>query len=344
MPYIVLKRTDIPDSVLQATLDLWPNTSLKNSVNPPGLGQTGYQKNIDLDTTTLSGTSTFDTEAAGLTAWLLTSVSSGSGVRATGAITTIAKALFTDGENLVISDGTSIKTFIFVVTAGYAVAAPQVMIDLSGAGVITAANVRDVIITAINAVPDFNVTASNGGAATVTLTNVDENISAASRNVVITTTAAGLGFAVAGMAGATNSTALSVLEAQADSTAILTLFGYGDVTVAAGALTLAAINGAMVTGAITEAQVEEILQVLAGRTFTVPAGTDIETAGAFTNPTTTSFWTTSWKNIRYTEQLRISLGEGRLRLATRDTFSYGGVLGAAVIVYDEDGNLYTVPV
>ena len=341
MPYIVLKRVDIPDSVLQATLDLWPNTSLKRPYEP-GTGQTGYQHNIALDTTTLSGTSTFETDATGLVAWFLTSVSSGSGVRAAGAITTCAKGLFTDGENMVISDGTTVKTFVFRKTAGYAVPSPRIAVDLSDAGVITAADVRDVIIATINATSYFNITASNGGAATVTLTNVDENISATSRNVIITTTAVGAGFGVAGMAAATNSSALTVVQALADTTAVLGLLGYG-VTTPAVDLTLAAINAIIPTGAITAAQVPEILDVLAGRDFTVPAGTDIENAGAFTNPTTTTFWTTTWKPIYMTEQLRISLGEGRLKTATSNVFTYGGTTGAALVVFDQDGTILTFP-
>ena len=43
--FLIMRRTDIPDGVLQV-LDLWPNTSSKNYIYPPGLGQTGYIKNI----------------------------------------------------------------------------------------------------------------------------------------------------------------------------------------------------------------------------------------------------------------------------------------------------------
>lgn len=43
--YLIMRRTDIPDGVLQV-VDLWPNTSSKNYIYPPGLGQTGYVHNI----------------------------------------------------------------------------------------------------------------------------------------------------------------------------------------------------------------------------------------------------------------------------------------------------------
>ena len=42
MPYIVMKRSDIPDGVLQIT-DLTPNTSLRNSIYDPA-GRTGYRR------------------------------------------------------------------------------------------------------------------------------------------------------------------------------------------------------------------------------------------------------------------------------------------------------------
>ena len=43
--FLIMRRTDIPDDVLQV-VDLWPNTSSKNYIYPPGLGQTGYIHNI----------------------------------------------------------------------------------------------------------------------------------------------------------------------------------------------------------------------------------------------------------------------------------------------------------
>jgi hypothetical protein len=46
--YLIMRRTDIPDGVLQV-VDLWPNTSSKNYIYPPGLGQTGYVHNIPDD-------------------------------------------------------------------------------------------------------------------------------------------------------------------------------------------------------------------------------------------------------------------------------------------------------
>lgn len=50
MPYIIMRRTDIPDGTLQV-VDLKPNTSQKHGTIDPGLGQSGYVKNIALNQT-----------------------------------------------------------------------------------------------------------------------------------------------------------------------------------------------------------------------------------------------------------------------------------------------------
>jgi hypothetical protein len=335
MPYIVMKRNDLPDGLLQQ-LDLKPNTSQRKVPYQPD-GQTRYQRDILNETTTLTA-DVVDTECAGLIPWLLANVSSGAGVAATGSITTVVKANLLDGENVVITDGTTPTTFEIVVTAGYAPTPPRVPVDLSAAGVITADNVRDAFIAAINGVANFNITASSGGAATVTLTNTDENILAAARNVVITTTVADVGWAVAGMANATASDALTVAEATQDATDILGVLNYGAAG-AAGALTFTAINAALTTGGITQAQLPDVLEILAGRTYTVPAGTILEAAGAFLQPGAATMFTADTRHTYLTSALRISLMEGRLALAIGATFTYGGTTGAALAVYNDDGSL-----
>jgi len=45
MPYIIMRRTDIPDGVLQV-IDLKPNTSQRSLIYDPGDGQSGYVRNI----------------------------------------------------------------------------------------------------------------------------------------------------------------------------------------------------------------------------------------------------------------------------------------------------------
>lgn len=74
MPYICLRRTDIPDGILQI-LDLVPNTSLRNSIYDPQ-GQTKYVDRAQNDTVATSGGATAVTSAEykGVAAYLIDNV------------------------------------------------------------------------------------------------------------------------------------------------------------------------------------------------------------------------------------------------------------------------------
>lgn len=68
MPFICLRRSDIPAGTLQV-LDLWPNTSQRNqSIDPAG--QTKYINRFQNDTLALSGTA-LAAEYKGLAAYLI---------------------------------------------------------------------------------------------------------------------------------------------------------------------------------------------------------------------------------------------------------------------------------
>jgi hypothetical protein len=68
MPFICLRRSDIPAGTLQV-LDLWPNTSQRNpSIDP--VGQTKYINRFQNDTLALSGTA-LAAEYKGLAAYLI---------------------------------------------------------------------------------------------------------------------------------------------------------------------------------------------------------------------------------------------------------------------------------
>lgn len=87
MPYICLRRTDIPQGILQV-LDLWPNTSQRNpAIDPPG--QTKYVSFVPQNDTVAAGVGTRITNAAynGLAAYLLDNVVSGGLAAGTGALT-----------------------------------------------------------------------------------------------------------------------------------------------------------------------------------------------------------------------------------------------------------------
>jgi len=85
MPYICMRRTDIPEGILQV-LDLWPNTSLRNPViDPPG--QTKYVSFVPQnDTVETDGGRVTLAAYRGLAAYLLDNVVSGGLGVGTGAL------------------------------------------------------------------------------------------------------------------------------------------------------------------------------------------------------------------------------------------------------------------
>lgn len=330
MPYILLKRSDIPAGLLQ-TLGIVPNTSQRNLTLKP-VGQTGYRNAPPNAAPVVTG-GVFAAAAEGLTAYLMSNVSSGAGVKATALMATVTVANIANGDFFTISDGVVTVVFGFKKTAAYAVPATRVTVDVTG--LVSAADVRDAIITAVNA-STLDVTATNTGAAQVTLTNDNQNIAIAlqnntnnSENVV------NAGFTLADFAGATASDSLTTAEAVDDAADILALLTAGS------ALTQAGIN-TMTTGNVTKAQVTDILDILAGRVYVVPAAADVEVGGIFIAGL--GAFDDSAGGIRRiydTEALRISYSEGQLALARGSTFTYGGVTGAAVVVYSDTGALYT---
>jgi len=69
MPFIAMRRTDIPNGVLQV-LDLWPNTSLRNLIyDPPG--QTKYVNRLVNDTLAPLVANRTTAEYTGLAAYLI---------------------------------------------------------------------------------------------------------------------------------------------------------------------------------------------------------------------------------------------------------------------------------
>ena len=86
MPFICLKRLDIPNSTLQIT-DLWPNKSQFNpTLDPPAVGPKYINAPVT-NNVVLSGTFSFQIPTAGLAAYLLANVQGGAGP-ATAALTT----------------------------------------------------------------------------------------------------------------------------------------------------------------------------------------------------------------------------------------------------------------
>ena len=328
MPYIIKTRADIPDGLLQ-TLDLWPNTSIREDGYQP-VGQTGYRRTPENEAVTITA-GAFASEASGLAAWLAANISSGAGTAATATLTADTQANLADGETFTISDGENTVVFEFKKTATHIVSTGNVEVDITGA--VSAADVSALCTAAINA-SALNVAAVDGGGS-VALTNENQNQPTAAQNATNSETSASLTFAISNFTGATDSAALTAAQAATDATDILALVG-------AGALDRATINGALTAGAINKEDVVEVLAILAGGSYTVPSGTVIETAGAYVNaPVVDSIPApTEGRHVYNSGRLRVSFHEGRLALLTSTSFSYRGTTGAGVAVYNDDGTVF----
>lgn len=331
MPYIIIARDDLPDGLLQVQ-DLKPNRSQRHFPYQK-VPQTGYLRNIPNETDTTIAAGIIQSTIKGLTAYLLGQVSSGAGAKSAAAITTVAKASLVDGDYFTLSDGENTESFEFVVTATYGVTSGRTPVDVSG--IATADAVRDALITAINASETLNITATSGGAATVDLENDNQNQPTADQDAANSENVANVGFAVTSFAGAADSDPLTVAEAVTDATDII------DVVIANRDVSRSGINGALTTGSVTWDQVAEILDILAGKEFILAADTDIGTTefapgGAFNDdalPDPTRFYDTG--------EFKASWRSGNLSILRGSSFSYLGVTGAAVTVYNDDGTVYT---
>jgi len=92
MPYIIMRRTDIPNGVLQV-IDLKPNTSQRSLIYDPGDGQSGYVRNIpasDTVLTTGAGPVVTNRDYCGLAAYLLDNVEDSSGTAILAAVANAA--------------------------------------------------------------------------------------------------------------------------------------------------------------------------------------------------------------------------------------------------------------
>jgi hypothetical protein len=122
--FLIMRRTDIPDGVLQV-VDLWPNTSSRNYIYDPKPGQTGYIHNIPDATAdgSVGGGATFTTSAnlTGVSAYLLGNVNTtaGAGAPFTGAeADTAAAALVAIAQAGTVLDLAAVDAALAAVVAG----------------------------------------------------------------------------------------------------------------------------------------------------------------------------------------------------------------------------------
>ena len=338
MPYVILKNPAFR-GVLHLT-DLLPNASQRNTIYQPTQG-TKYPNYPDLGTpTTVSGTvtKTTTTDSSGLCAYFLSRVSDGSGTIATASITTVAKANLVDGDFLVLRDGVRQFKFEFNVSGSHQVLPGLVfpnVVEVNVSADTTADDVRDTLIEVINSTT-LTVTASIGGAATVNLTNDNQNISAASQNATNSESVADGGFAITSFAGATPSSTLGSSGAETNAQDVLTQAGIGSAT-SGGSLALSDLNGALTSGTLTQSQVTEILQIMDGRAYKLDAGSTVEAAGEFSGGSGEFDEDVLYIPLYESGSFQQSVAEGVLSAFGDDEYS---VDGAAVLVYADNGTRY----
>lgn len=355
MPFIVLKRDDIPRATLQV-LDLKPNTSQRNQIiDPPG--QTKYVNPVLNERVAVRGTLGADpvishVASRGLSAWFLAAINDGTGMPATGDIT-IAVGNVADTETITI-DTSPIggPTVVFTAVAGVP-AAPNEF-QVGGDNLVSGTNLLAAVQNPANGLVPFVTAVAGATANIVTLTAAADG--ASGNNVTTATTSANV-TAPANLAGGMDAGPLTPAQAGAIADGILSnLVRFGDLTQPAVAADLTAVNavvaGVVATAALTADQLTRVLDILSGSVFLLPEGVQLANAsgayevspplGAADGPRFVEF---SNRATYDTGALRISFGEGELAGFTSPDFVYatrGGIRGEAVVVYNDDGTLFTV--
>ena len=133
----------------------------------------------------------------------------------------------------------------------------------------------------------------------------------------------------------------TAVQANAAATAIVAIVDAG------GALTAAAVNAALagvsagsgLAAATSTGSLADVLQICAGGSYLLPAGSAIHgLAAAMGNG---SFQTGTYKTTVDGMALASSFASGSLASYVAGTFSYDGTAGAALAVYNDDGSVYT---
>lgn len=340
MPYIIMKRSDIPDGTLQV-LDLDPNTSLRNyTLDVPG--QTKYVNSVFNETvvTLGAGPVTSFRTYSGLSAWFLARTNDGTAVAATGDVT-VAAGNAAPGDTATI-DATAVGgpsvTFTFS-------AAPVSTTDVLVGGTedASATNLANAINNPLNGLSPYLTAAAPGGGppSPVDLTAVTAGTAA--NNIVVSAVGVNLTFTT--MGGGVDAMAISAADANASALAVLGQLAWGDLTAAAGVLDLATVNGILVSAVLDAASLAELLNMLAGAKFTLPAGTQVADAGGFAIVDPPVDPPSGNRALFLNDGLPLSFTMGELAEFTATSFVYQGVPGdpngEAVVVYNDDGTFFT---
>ena len=189
---------------------------------------------------------------------------------------------------------------------------------------INAPTTANVTLTTVGAVQTFTVAAS--GLAAYLLANVQ---------------AAGAGGSALTPAQGNAAAAALIAAMQAGSALSLAAINALLVAAAGAGTELTSAGGSLSTGAVSD-----VLRILGGITYTVPAGTQIQAAGPIFNPqgSPAVFNAANFadhKDILPTDSsFYQSLAYGKVAGFKSASFSYKGVTGAAITVYDDAGGAY----
>lgn len=344
MPRICMKRGDIPAGFLQV-LDLKPNTSQRNLVYQP-VGQTKYVRPPDNGqvATTGAGPVTIGAAVSGLSAWIISNTPESPITQSVGDITVVT-GTEAPGDTITIGG------IPLVAVAGARTSGSNDFSLASG----TAPGIAGDIIAAINDPANFfgsTVTSASGGGGVVDLTAVP--LGTAGDAITLATTN-GVAFAVSGgtLSGGVDGAAISDADANTMAQDILdNVLLFDDNTGPAVDADLAAINAEIAatvgTASITAAQLPDVLDILAGRIYTLPTGFQVENAGGNFDPVPLpgqdwGFVDGTLRNVFDTGSLRVSMTNGRLEKFMRHDFNYGDATGTnleALVVYDDDGTIF----
>jgi len=340
MPYIIMKRSDIPDGTLQV-LDMEPNTSQRNyTLDAPG--QTKYVNAVNNEpvVTLGAGPVTLFREAEGLSAWFLTRTDDGTGVAAAGDITVTAGNAAPGDTATVNASAVGGPSVTFTFSA-----APTATTDVLVGGTedASASNLAAAINNPLNGLAPYVTAAAPGGGPPSPVDITAVTAGTAGNSIVLS--AVGANLTVSAMAGGVDAMALSAADANASATAVLGLYAFGDLTSAAGTMTLADVNGAVVTAVLDAAQHAELLDLLAGAKFSVPAGTQVADVGGFAVVDPPVAPPSGNRAVFRNDGLPLSYVMGELAEFIDSGFVYAGVAGdpngEAVVVYADDGTFFT---
>lgn len=336
MPFICLRRTDVPAGVLQA-LTLKPNKSRQNLVyDPPAQTKyVSYRPDNDTVATTGAGPITTNAAYSGIAAYLIDHAQAG-GLTGGEAALTAANANTVAAALVARLDG-GLSLTLTVVNA--ALAAEVANTDLSPG---TAAS--GTITVDVNANIDAGEAVTIGGLdldAVVGAAGVDEYTIGGDEAASAANIATAINLATNSF---TTIVTASALGAVVTVTAVVPGAAGDAITLAVDDATSHSVSGATLagsTGSGSTGDLDALLRIIAGELYTVPAGSEIENASNQMVQTDQGAFGTNDRILRtyQTGAFELSRTQGELSVLKGATFSYLGTTGAAVTIYDDSGNV-----